>query len=318
MVSLTQLLLSAAVLAPSAHAHFTLTHPTPLLSLPSSQDEAPCGGIAPSFQKLTSYYVGGEAIALVSTHPQVNILIRATLDPDATGNWTNLFPVVKQSGIGSFCEPLVPVPAAWVGKKGIIQVIQSGVDGLLYQVGAVLWRFHFWGGRICGGEYCVNVVLTEMDLVRGGQLPRRDGGVDNDALQQLDGRDGRVLVGSEAAVRRSGVRAFGDEDGCGDGRHGGVEFGACSGDDDVAGLVAGVEGGGDGRAGRVYTIRSAAQLTLRDANQINNLNQMAVMCVCRFLLRRCSSDSASLRLRRRSRCCDGPGRERGGSGQVTG
>lgn len=134
MISLIQLGLLGVALVAQANAHLSLTHPLPLGSRPSTQGTAPCGGFAPSFDRTTEYYVGGEAVAFMTTHPQVHFLIRGTLDPTALGNWTNLFPVVRQYNIGGFCEPLVPAPAEWVGKDGIIQVIQSGEDGLQFQV----------------------------------------------------------------------------------------------------------------------------------------------------------------------------------------
>jgi len=59
----------------------------------------------PSLDKTTEYYVGGEVVAVVTSHPQVNILIRGTLDLTASRNWTNLFPIVAQYSIGAFCEP---------------------------------------------------------------------------------------------------------------------------------------------------------------------------------------------------------------------
>jgi hypothetical protein len=71
---------------------------------------------------------------MVTAHPQANILFRGTLDMSASSNWTNLFPVFAQYGIGAFCKPDLTVPASWAGFTGIIQVIQDAVDGMLYQV----------------------------------------------------------------------------------------------------------------------------------------------------------------------------------------
>ena len=64
-----------------------------------------------------------------------SILIRATIGDLGSANWTNLFPVVAQRGGGKFCEPLVPAPVEWAGLEGVVQVIESGEEGLSYQVG---------------------------------------------------------------------------------------------------------------------------------------------------------------------------------------
>lgn len=87
-----------------------------------------------SLAETSEFYVGGEAVAIKTGHPEVHILIRATLDPTGEGNWTNLHPVIKQEGLGSFCEPAIKAPQEWVGKKGFVQVVQSGEDGLLFAV----------------------------------------------------------------------------------------------------------------------------------------------------------------------------------------
>ena len=123
-----------ASLAASASAHFSITHPTPLGK--SSSESSPCGGATLSLAETSEFYVGGEAVAIKTGHPEVHILIRGTLDPTGEGNWTNLHPVVKQEGLGSFCEPAIKAPQEWVGEKGFLQVVQSGEDGLLFSVSA--------------------------------------------------------------------------------------------------------------------------------------------------------------------------------------
>ena len=87
-----------------------------------------------SLAETSEFYVGGEAVAIKTGHPEVHILIRGTLDPTGEGNWTNLHPVIKQEGLGSFCKPAIKAPQEWVGKKGFVQVVQSGEDGLLFAV----------------------------------------------------------------------------------------------------------------------------------------------------------------------------------------
>jgi hypothetical protein len=43
-------------------------------------------------------------------------------------------PAVQQTGLGDFCEPVVPIPASWAGQTGILGVVQDAPDGILYQV----------------------------------------------------------------------------------------------------------------------------------------------------------------------------------------
>lgn len=63
-------------------------------------------------------------------------LFRATLDQTASGNWTNLVPAIQQTGLNSFCEPALQVPASFAGSKGVIGIAADSPDGILYQVSA--------------------------------------------------------------------------------------------------------------------------------------------------------------------------------------
>ena len=124
------------------------------------QTSAPCGGGTTDITKatfFTDFHVDGSPVGWLLGHPQANFLIRATTDEDASkANWTQLFPVVQQSGFGKFCEPVVTAPEEWVGKKGFVGVVANAPDGMLYQVG---W-FHL-GIRVR--------LLMDM-TVRGSQL----------------------------------------------------------------------------------------------------------------------------------------------------
>lgn len=140
MLSLAHIGLYALFVAHSSDAYFTLSHPTAFVSRSNSQKTAPCGDAPLIFETSTEYYVGGDAVAVLTAEEHANILIRATVGPLAVANWTNLFPVVAQSHSGAFCEPLVPAPEDWVGKDGVIQVIQNGEDGLSYQVSYGVFR----------------------------------------------------------------------------------------------------------------------------------------------------------------------------------
>ena len=118
-----------------ASAHFMLNYPTSLGFVDEKEGTAPCGGFDVTFNNASDFHVDGDAVALTSTHPQADWLFRATLDKNATGNnWTDLLPPVSESGLGQYCEPSLAVPSQWAGNTGIIQVLQHGDDGLLFQV----------------------------------------------------------------------------------------------------------------------------------------------------------------------------------------
>lgn len=125
------------VLFSMVNAHFNLIAPPTIGFDEEKEDSGPCGGYTPDFSNkaaIVDFHVGGEPVALKLGHPQANWLFRGTLDQTASGNWTELFPIVQQSGLGLFCEPAIPAPESWVGKQGVISVVANAVDGLLYQV----------------------------------------------------------------------------------------------------------------------------------------------------------------------------------------
>ncbi|OBT73840.1 hypothetical protein VF21_06708 [Pseudogymnoascus sp. 05NY08] len=134
-------LLTLVLAAQAATATFTLSHPHPFGSKSTSQSQPPCGASPLLLESTTGFYVGGDAVAVVSAGEGASILIRATIGDLAGGaNWTNLFPVVQQRGGGKFCEPLVPAPVEWAGIEGVVQVIESGEEGLSYQCAPVIFR----------------------------------------------------------------------------------------------------------------------------------------------------------------------------------
>jgi len=128
-------LLTALLLIPQVSAHFLLNYPNTVGFSDDKKSTAPCGGFTVTFDNATDFRVDGDAIAVTSTHPQAEWLFRATLDKTGTGdNFTNLLPVVSEAGLGSYCETGLTVPGTWAGKDGVIQVIQHGPDGSLFQV----------------------------------------------------------------------------------------------------------------------------------------------------------------------------------------
>lgn len=119
-------------------AHFTLLYPDSIGFTDDDEDTSPCGGYTPDFDSddAVDFHVGGDALAMRSTHSRCNWLFRVTTDEAAKDGWEQLRPIVTQSGLGDYCEPLVTVPEEYVGKKGVIGIVSSAIDGLLYQVGA--------------------------------------------------------------------------------------------------------------------------------------------------------------------------------------
>ncbi|KIW70577.1 hypothetical protein PV04_02833 [Phialophora macrospora] len=129
-------LLSAWAL--SASAHFILQYPNSVGFSDDDEGTSPCGGFDVTFSSNdSSIPVGGFPVSLLSTHPAADFLFRATTDQQPPFNFTNLLPVVSETGVGQFCLPALVAPADFAGKPGVIQVIQDGPDGILYQCAAV-------------------------------------------------------------------------------------------------------------------------------------------------------------------------------------
>ncbi|KAH6898210.1 hypothetical protein B0T10DRAFT_453553 [Thelonectria olida] len=131
----TASLLSAAALYSAASAHFVLKYPESIGFSDDDEGTSPCGGFTPDFSgdKVVDFHVGGEAIALRSTHQQANWLFRVTTDQKAKSGWEQIFPIVQQSGLGDFCEPSIVLNSSYVGKKGVVGIVSNAPDGLLYQ-----------------------------------------------------------------------------------------------------------------------------------------------------------------------------------------
>lgn len=138
-MSLASVATAAVLLAASASAHFTLDYPTTIGFSDDDEGTGPCGGFTPDFSSdnITDFAVDGDNIALNLLHTQGNWLFRATLDESASSGWTQLFPLVQQTGLGYFCEPSVPIPSSWVGETGVLSAVLDGPDGILYQCASV-------------------------------------------------------------------------------------------------------------------------------------------------------------------------------------
>ncbi|KAL3954611.1 hypothetical protein ACCO45_010174 [Purpureocillium lilacinum] len=181
--------LSLLALGGLAAAHFELKYPKSIGFSDDQEDQAPCGGFTPDFSKtLVDFHVGGEALAMRLTHQQSNWLFRATTDEKAQSGWQQLFPIVMQSGLGDFCEPSVKAPESWVGKKGVVSVVSSAVDGLLYQCVAV--------------NFCTNSTI-KVNFVDDSKLSALVG----DAANTTSGGSSATPTKSSAAATSTGAAA---------------------------------------------------------------------------------------------------------------
>ncbi|KAK3933557.1 expression library immunization antigen 1 [Diplogelasinospora grovesii] len=92
-----------------ALGHFLLNYPPTIGFDDSLEGDSPCGSFTVDFTKdnVTDFYVGGNAVAITSIHPQATWLFRATLDTSAAG------------------------------AECVLGVVQDAPDGILYQCAAV-------------------------------------------------------------------------------------------------------------------------------------------------------------------------------------
>ncbi|VTT61139.1 unnamed protein product [Fusarium fujikuroi] len=181
-------LLSTALLCGISLAHFEVKYPETIGFKDDNEGESPCGGFTPdlSKDKLVDFHVGGEAIALLSTHQQGNWLFRVTLNEKADGDWEQVFPIVQQSGLGAFCQPQVTVPEKYAGKKGWVNVVSSAVDGLLYQYKCI--AANFVKGKADPPSDCKNATSVKASFV------------DDDKLSALVGNDSKADASSSGTA----------------------------------------------------------------------------------------------------------------------
>ncbi|CAN8096970.1 unnamed protein product [Discula destructiva] len=133
-------LLKLLLLPTLGAAHFLLKAPASIGPFDEdTEGTSPCGGVTIDTSKdnVTDFHVGGEAVALFLGHPTGNWLFRATLDQTASTNWSQIYPVVTQTGEGDYCQPAVAAPSGFAGQKGIFGMAVNGPDGLLYQCAVV-------------------------------------------------------------------------------------------------------------------------------------------------------------------------------------
>ncbi|RYP73087.1 hypothetical protein DL771_003838 [Monosporascus sp. 5C6A] len=166
--SWSSLLTTTLALACGVQAHFTLRYPTPLGPI-EDESTGPCGGYTPDLSTVetTDFHVGGDAIAVSTGHAQNNWLYRITTDDDiASANWTQVYPIVIQSGLNTYCQPAVTIPEEFEGRKAILSVVGHASDGLLYQCAAV----QFVSGEGSRPEGCTNSTGVDASFDNDAEL----------------------------------------------------------------------------------------------------------------------------------------------------
>ncbi|KFY96397.1 hypothetical protein V498_02715 [Pseudogymnoascus sp. VKM F-4517 (FW-2822)] len=137
MLNVNAIILGLAVSVAQVNGHFNLNYPTTLGFDDKTEGTGPCGGFDPSLDKTTDFHIGGDVIAVKSTHPKSNWYFRATTNENASGGWVNILPEIEQTGLGSYCEQDLTLPDSFAGKKGFVQAVQHAVDGDLFQCAPV-------------------------------------------------------------------------------------------------------------------------------------------------------------------------------------
>jgi len=134
-MKLSQIFLSAGALFSVSTAHFILNIPTSLGFDDDNEGVAPCGGFnIRNRNTVTNWKVKGDTIAVLTTHEESTWEYRVALLSNLH-HWVHLTPTLNQTGEGDFCEPTIPgIGGSWLNKPAVLQVIQHGDDGALYQV----------------------------------------------------------------------------------------------------------------------------------------------------------------------------------------
>ncbi|KXL41470.1 hypothetical protein M433DRAFT_113244 [Acidomyces richmondensis BFW] len=119
-------------------AHFILHWPPSAGFNDDLESTSPCGSFTPVVDGSSpEIQVNRFAVKIQNVHPQGEWIFRGSVDTEAPYNFSDVTPIVNTTGIGDFCLDYMSVPNEWAGKAGIIQVVDSSVDGMLYQCAPV-------------------------------------------------------------------------------------------------------------------------------------------------------------------------------------
>ncbi|KAF7553815.1 hypothetical protein G7046_g6990 [Stylonectria norvegica] len=179
-------------------AHFELKYPTSIGFSDDNESKGPCGGFTPDFSSkdIVDFHVGGDALAMRLTHPQCNWLFRVTTDEKAEDDWEQLYPIVQQSGLGDYCQPLVTVPESYIGKKGVLSIVSSAVDGLLYQCVVA----NFVKGSIDPPSDCTNASSVKASFASDSKLSALVDSNSTDSSNSSDSTDSSTTTTASSAA----------------------------------------------------------------------------------------------------------------------
>jgi len=124
--------------ATAASAHFVLDYPTSIGFDDEKLDQGPCGSFSATIRTkgVTRWSVDGSNIAVLTTHGRVTWELNVALVDNPT-EWRPLVREFGQTGVGNVCFRGVPGLAAWIGQPAVLQVVQHGHHGVLYQCAAI-------------------------------------------------------------------------------------------------------------------------------------------------------------------------------------
>jgi hypothetical protein len=188
-------------LLPAAFAHFLLLSPTSLGDDTTNQATSPCGGYTPDLDDTTDVHTNGEAFTVQSSHPQSDWLFRATLDSTASKDWVEIHPIFQQSGIGTFCIPDVVIPSQFVGQKGIISVVGSGEDGMLYACVTA----KFINGTGTAGDSCTTPTEVTLATTTNDDLSALLGTPDDSGSDSSDSGDDDSAAAGLTSLSMTGI-----------------------------------------------------------------------------------------------------------------
>lgn len=131
----SHLLLAFALATRLISAHFVLQWPPTAGFNDDNEPNGPCGGVTVTVNSSSpQIQVERFAISILNTHPVGEWMVRGTTDTQEPFNFTDILPIINTTGIGAFCLSEVSAPREFAGKSGVIQVVDNGPDGILYQV----------------------------------------------------------------------------------------------------------------------------------------------------------------------------------------
>ncbi|KFY60042.1 hypothetical protein V496_05457 [Pseudogymnoascus sp. VKM F-4515 (FW-2607)] len=193
MLNVNAIILGLAVSVAQVNGHFNLNYPTTLGFDDKTEGTGPCGGFDPSLDKTTDFHIGGDVIAVKSTHPKSNWYFRATTNENASGGWVNILPEIEQTGLGSYCEQDLTLPDSFAGKKGFVQAVQHAVDGDLFQCAPV----NFVAGKAAS-------IPSDCKNATGISATRLGGAASSSAASSSAASSSAASTGSSAPSSTSG------------------------------------------------------------------------------------------------------------------